>query len=457
MNTILTYKSRNENAVYSKIDNFFSTFSIYKLLKRSNFYKEGGVQCVIVLKQLFALVFSGKNLYRTLHMNPEDVSFKKNTAYRFLNSCSHNWSKLLLLLATAIINVINSLTSEDRTSVLIVDDSLYDRGRSKKVELLSRVYDHTTKKFVKGFKMLTLGWSDGTSFIPVAFSLLSSRYEKKLICPADSTLNKNSVGCRKRSEAMENSNDIMLRLLDSAKGIPAKYLLFDSWFAFPKTIANVVKRKINVICMLKISSKIHYYYEGEWMNLKAIYSKLKQTGKGNIIGSVIAGVRESKKCPETIPVKIVFVKDRNSKNWLAVLSTDTKISNEEIIRIYRNHWDIEVFFKMSKSYLALAKEFQGRSYNMMIAHTTIVFMRYAMLSLESRNSNDQRTIGDLFYYFCDEVEDIKFSTSLFLITELLKKLLHENPVISEELMNQILESFISQLPLVWKKKLQLSA
>jgi hypothetical protein len=112
---------------------------------------------------------------------------------------------------------------------------------------------------------------------------------------------------------------------------------------------------------------------------------------------------------------------------------------------------------MSKSYLALAKEFQGRSYNMMIAHTTIVFMRYAMLSLESRNSNDQRTIGDLFYYFCDEVEDIKFSTSLFLITELLKKLLHENPVISEELMNQILESFISQLPLVWKKKLQLSA
>lgn len=343
------------------------------------------------------------------------------------------------------------------TSVLIVDDSLYDRGRSKKVELLSRVYDHTTKKFVKGFKMLTLGWSDGTSFIPVAFSLLSSRYEKKLICPADSTLNKNSVGCRKRSEAMENSNDIMLRLLDSAKGIPAKYLLFDSWFAFPKTIANVVKRKINVICMLKISSKIHYYYEGEWMNLKAIYSKLKQTGKGNIIGSVIAGVRESKKCPETIPVKIVFVKDRNSKNWLAVLSTDTKISNEEIIRIYGKRWDIEVFFKMSKSYLALAKEFQGRSYNMMIAHTTIVFMRYAMLSLESRNSNDQRTIGDLFYYFCDEVEDIKFSTSLFLITELLKKLLHENPVISEELMNQILESFISQLPLVWKKKLQLSA
>jgi hypothetical protein len=457
MNTIITDKSSNENAVSSKIDNFFLTFSIYKLLKSSNFYKEGGIQCIVVLKQLFGLVFSGKNLYRTLDTKPEDISFKKNTAYRFLNSCSYNWSKLLLLLATAIINVINDLTSNDRTSVFIVDDSLYDRGRSKKVELLSRVYDHTTRRFVKGFKMLTLGWSDGTSFIPVAFSLLSSRHEKKLICPADSSLNKKSVGCRKRSEAMESATDIMLRLLDSAKGIPAKYLLFDSWFAFPKTIINVVKRKIDVICMLKISSKIHYLYEGEWMNLKAIYTRLGQTGKGNIIGSVIAGIRESKKCPETILVKIVFVKDRNSKNWLAVLSTNTEISNEEVIRIYGKRWDIEVFFKMSKSYLALAKEFQGRSYNMMVAHTTIVFMRYAMLSMESRNSNDQRTIGDLFYYFCDEAEDIKLSTSLFLITELLKKVLYENHVISEEVMNQILDSFISQLPLVWKKKLQLSA
>jgi hypothetical protein len=67
----------------------------------------------------------------------------------------------------------------------------------------------------------------------------------------------------------------------------------------------------------------------------------------------------------------------------------------------------EVFFRVVKSYLALAKEFQVRSYNMMLAHTTIVFMRYAMLALESRNSSDPRTIGDLFFYMCDEAEDIK--------------------------------------------------
>jgi hypothetical protein len=457
MNSIITEKSSNENAISSKIDNFFSTFTIYKLMKISNFYKESGFHPVEILKQLFGLVFSGKNLYRTLDMNPEDVAFKKNTAYRFLNSSRYNWSKLLLLLVTAMIHGINKLTSDDRASVLIVDDSLYNRSRSNKVELLSRVFDHTTRKFVKGFKMLTIGWSDGTTFLPVAFSLLSSRYEKKLICPADNTQNKRSVGFMKKSEAMANATEVMLKLLDSVKGLPAKYLLFDSWFAFPKTIVNVLNRGLNVICMLKISSKIHYFYDGEWMNLKTIYSKIKPDENGTIIGSVIAGIRESKKNPEIVEVKIVFVKDRHSKNWLALLSTDVNLCNEEIIRIYGKRWDIEVFFKMVKSYLALAKEFQGRSYNMMISHTAIVFMRYAMLALESRNSTDDRTIGDLFYYICDEAEDIKFATSLFLVLDLLKKILNENPVISEEVVNQIMDAFINALPAIWKQKLRLCA
>jgi hypothetical protein len=390
-------------------------------------------------------------------MKPHDISFKKNTAYRFLNSSSYNWSRLLLLLITIVIEGINKLTSDDRVSVLIVDDSLFDRSRSKKVELLSRVFDHTTRKFVKGFKMLTVGWSDGTTFLPAAFSLLSSRHEEKVLCPVDSKVHKRSAGYRKRTEATANSTKTLLKLLDSVKGLPAKYLLFDSWFSFPKTIASVVKRKLDVICMLKISSKIHYLYQGEWLNLKEIYKRITPNAKGEVIGSVIASIRESKRSPDLVEVKIVFVKDRHSENWLAVLSTDTGISEEEIIRIYGKRWDIEVFFKVIKSHLALAKEFQGRSYDMMLAHTTIVFMRYVMLALEARNSSDPRTIGEMFFYMCDEAADIKFSMSLMLVLELLKKILNDNPVISEEIAHQIMDTFILALPTVWKQKLKLSA
>jgi len=34
---------------------------------------------------------------------------------------------------------------------------------------------------------------------------------------------------------------------------------------------------------------------------------------------------------------------------------------------------LEIFFKISKSNLNLEKEFQGRSYDSIVAHTTIVF------------------------------------------------------------------------------------
>jgi len=457
MNTIIPDKTNAEHIITSKIDSFLSEFSISKLLKKSNFYKESGIQCVVVLKEIFGLVFNGKNLFRTLKMNPDDISFKKNTAYRFLNSNSYNWAKLLLLLVARIIENINRLTSDDRTSVLIVDDSLFDRSRSKKVELLSRVFDHTKRKFVKGFKMLTLGWSDGNTFLPVAFSLLSSRYEKKILCPMNNRIDKRSSGYKRRTEAIANSTETLFQLLDSAKGLPAKYLLFDSWFAFPKTIVNVVKRKLDVICMLKISSKIHYFYQGNWINLKDIYKTITPNSKGNIIGSVTVSIRESKKNLEYHEAKIVFVKDRHSKNWLAVMSTNTAISDEEVIRIYGKRWDIEVFFKMTKSYLALAKEFQGRSYDMMIGHTTIVFMRYAMLALESRNSTDPRTIGDLFFSMCDEAEDIKFSTALMLLLDILKEILAENPLISEEVAHQIMDTFLNALPNFWKQNLKLSA
>ncbi|MBM9515364.1 hypothetical protein JWH17_23520, partial [Desulfobulbus marinus] len=42
-------------------------------------------------------------------------------------------------------------------------------------------------------------------------------------------------------------------------------------------------------------------------------------------------------------VKIVFVRHRHSRKWLAVMSTKIDLSDEEIIRIYGKRWDIDIF------------------------------------------------------------------------------------------------------------------
>lgn len=94
------------------------------------------------------------------------------------------------------------------------------------------------------------------------------------------------------------------------------------------------------------------------------------------------------------------MRDRNrSKKWLALLTTDLELTDEEIVQTYGKRWEIEVFFKTTKSFLKLAKEFQGRSYDCMVAHTTIVFCRYIMLALESRESKDPRTLGKTYFIY----------------------------------------------------------
>lgn len=102
--------------------------------------------------------------------------------------------------------------------------------------------------------------------------------------------------------------------------------------------------------------------------------------------------------------------NKNKKRWdksRYLLSVMVDVVNDrEIIRIYGKRWDIEVFFKVCKSYLNLSKECNSLSYDAMTAHTAVVFAQYMMLSLESRESNDNRFFDELFLYFSDEISDI---------------------------------------------------
>ena len=91
-----------------------------------------------------------------------------------MNSSSINWRKFTLQLSSAIIQKIEPLTNERRRNVLIIDDSLFSQARAKKIERLAKVYDHVEHKYTKGFRMLTLDWSDGNSFLPLSQCLLSS-------------------------------------------------------------------------------------------------------------------------------------------------------------------------------------------------------------------------------------------------------------------------------------------
>ena len=382
------------------IDSFFNDFQVGSLLNVAGIRKMRGASPMRVFAAIFRLPFEGKNFYRGI-VERHDLGFGKDAAYALLRNPRHNWRRLMLGLAVKIATVFSLLTREGREKALIFDSSTYDRSRSKKVELLAWVFDHTVGKSLRGFSMLTLGWSDGFSFIPLDFVLGSSANKKSRLQEAEKPIDKRTCGHKRRLEAVCKTTDLLETMLKRvlAAGIDADYVLMDSWFSFPAVIATL-SRHCPVICMLKNMRRVFYRYEGQWYTLGRLYGRLKKRpGRARILASVIVETKQGQR------VRIVFVRHRHKRNWLAVLSTKVDLPDEEIIRIYGKRWDIEVCFKMLKQHLRLEKEAQLRDYDGLVGHATVVMIRYMFLSFRQRLHSDQRTAGSLFHACCEEVRD----------------------------------------------------
>ena len=126
--------------------------------------------------------------------------------------------------------------------------------------------------------------------------------------------------------------------------------------------------------MLK-DNKQRYSYKGRLYNLKQLAMFADFSTPSNILGSVC--VKTGK---HGIPAKFVFVRNRNRKSeYIIILTTDCRLRDSKIIRIYGGRWSIEIFFRASKSLLCLENEFQGINYDMTVSSTALVFTRYIIL------------------------------------------------------------------------------
>lgn len=446
-------------SVENQISQFFHNHSIGMLLRQCNIRKEKGIPLDSLFQFLLGLAFTGKTMYRHMEVSGSHEGIFKDAGYRFQNSVKANWRRFLLLLSTRIIiSRLESLTDTSNRKVLIADDTLYLRDRSKKVELLARVHDHNTGRYHKGFRMLTMGWCDGGSFIPILLSMLSSAKEKNRLAPMRDDLDKRSNGYKRRKESTRKSTDVLVDMVSLAitTGITARHLLFDSWFAFPATIRKIKALGMHTVCMLKDTSTIHYTFEGEQVTLKKLYKSLrKRPGRAKVLASCMVTIGDDDR-GKPVPAKIVFIRARNTKSWLALLTTDTTLANEEIVTLYKRRWDIETFFKVAKSFLQLVKECQSRSFDAIVANATLVCCRYLMLEIGKRTTADPRTLGTLFYATCDEIQQASFSEALALLLNLLVKALETVGFSKEQVLQKVAE-FIKQLPPVFKGRLFLSA
>ena len=114
-------------------------------------------------------------------------------------------------------------------------------------------------------------------------------------------------------------------------GIPFHFVLFDTWFSNPARLVELKGMEVD--------------------------------GEGT-----------------AIPAKLVYARNYSSrKNWVCFVCTDTSLNEKEILEAYMLRWQIETYFKLTKSYLKLRTECHSTSYDAITSHMVIVSIRYMIL------------------------------------------------------------------------------
>ena len=162
--------------------------------------------------------------------------------------------------------------------------------------------------------------------------MLSSAKKSNRYNEVSDKIDRRTNGYKFRKESMMHKTDAAVLLIQNAlaAGIKADYVLMDTWFTTEPMIKEILKVGIDSIGMVK-QLKQRYTYNGKQYTLKELKKFVSFKGIRNIFGSLVVTTKTG------IPVKIVFVRNRNKKSErLSVLSTDISLDDSEIVRIYGN-------------------------------------------------------------------------------------------------------------------------
>jgi hypothetical protein len=109
----------------------FQELKVLKHLNAAGFKKKFGFTCAYLFRIVFVLLFHQKNWFRLLESSKGESFPGKDAVYRFLNHSGYAWRRFLLSLSGETIARIEPLTSSNRETALIFDDSMYVLAQPK--------------------------------------------------------------------------------------------------------------------------------------------------------------------------------------------------------------------------------------------------------------------------------------------------------------------------------------
>lgn len=390
--------TQNKTTLMARFHKFLQVIDFAQVLRQSNAYRVRGIKLTKLVSWILLTLFQRL----TLNRSATPTAFSKKTVRNFLNDRHINWQRLVSLAGRNQIAELSPFIDLRRKAALIIDDTLFKRAHSKKTELLANVYDHAAPqgqpRYVKGFRGLTIGWSDGNTFLPLNFALMSSDKAKNRVGREPQTTDQRTLAAQRYAQAKRHMNEVAVELVAQflKTGVKASYVLFDSWYAYPKAFKQFQELGLAAVGRLKNTSKNYFKYRGRRYSVPMLFQRFKGS-KYRIHDNYLYNTVVETDNEDHLRLKIVFIQNRTNKgHYIALATSKLSLTPEAVIQLYARRWQIECGFKTLKQYLQYDQT-QTQSYDGLCGHVALTFLAYDLLAMIQRQENDPKTLGGIFY------------------------------------------------------------
>lgn len=360
---------------------------------------------------------------------------KKDALYETLKREDLNWRKLNLEVGLQVYK--NPQLQRAQVKAFVADDSVRPR-RGKKMEGVSRHFDHLTGRSCMGQQVLTLGLATGEAFLPIDSQIyISSVKAQGLKKPFSDG---RSVVANRYREAQTNKPEILRNMVKRAsnKGFEADYLLGDAWFGTKTTIKTALDNNLIPVLRMKKNNTQYRYTNSKGKTLMLNAEELyKQVVKGNwdrlaglgyqakTVDVELNLVTEKNEKAYWVKTRLLFVRGQcegdkpqvGKKDWAVFSTLDTTMSASQILELYAIRWSIEVYFKEAKQYLGLLKE-QTETFASHIASIHLTAIRYLILIQAKLEHIDSR-VCDARHHLNTQLETLDFAKRLWGLFQIL--------------------------------------
>jgi hypothetical protein len=230
---------------------------------------------------------------------------------------------------------------EDKTGILIADDSIEEKPYTDENEHICWHYDHSKDRQVKGINFLSLLYHSQGLSLPIGFVLVTKT----------ETYEDPKTGKTKR-RSITTKNEHYRQLLKQAvqNQVEFTYVINDIWYAAVENM-NFIKQELkkDFVMPLKSNRKVALSRDdkakGKYVCLETVNIKSECTKEIYLEGVAF---------PLSL-AKQIFINEDGGIGILYLVTSDTSLTYERITTIYQKRWKVEEYHKSLKQNVSLSK------------------------------------------------------------------------------------------------------